>query len=118
VVLEGTVGAFGLSASGEPELLGKVGPGETFCEMGLMTGDPAIADLVAESRCRVMLVPLTLFQSHIMAEPRAVMKISRTIGSRLHQVMRDPAKAAAVARKEDIAGLLELKGERPRLSSC
>jgi len=81
--------------------------------MGLMTGDPAMADLVAETRCRVMLVPLTVFQSHIMAEPRAVKHISRTIGARLHQVMSDPAKAAAVTRKEDIAGMLELKGERP-----
>jgi acetate kinase len=81
--------------------------------MGLMTGDPAMADLIPETRCRLMLVPLTVFQSHIMAEPRAVMHISRTIGSRLHQVMSDPAKAAAVTRKEDIAGMLELKGERP-----
>jgi acetate kinase len=113
VVLEGTIAASAQTANGEPQLLGQVGPGETFCEMGLMTGDPAMADLVAETRCRVMLVPITLFQSHIMAEPRAVQHISRTIGSRLHEVMRDPAKAAAVSRKEDVAGLLELKGERP-----
>jgi acetate kinase len=113
VVLEGTIAASAQTANGEPQLLGQVGPGETFCEMGLMTGDPAMADLAAETRCRVMLVPITLFQSHIMAEPRAVQHISRTIGARLHQVMRDPAKAAAVTRKEDVAGLLELKGERP-----
>jgi acetate kinase len=113
VVLEGTVAAFAHSANGEPHLLGKVAPGETFCEMGLMTGDPAMADLVAETRCRVMLVPITLFQSHIMAAPRAVKHISRTIGARLQQVMSDPAKAAAVTRKEDVAGMLELKGERP-----
>jgi acetate kinase len=113
VVLEGKIAASAQTANGEPQLLGHIGPGETFCEMGLMTGDPAMADLVAETRCRVMLVPITLFQSHIMAEPRAVQHISRTIGTRLHQVMRDPAKAAAVTRKEDVAGLLELKGERP-----
>jgi acetate kinase len=113
VVLEGTVAAFAHSANGESHLLGKIAPGETFCEMGLMTGDPAMADLVAETRCRVMLVPITLFQSHIMAAPRAVKHISRTIGARLQQVMSDPVKAAAVTRKEDVAGMLELKGERP-----
>jgi acetate kinase len=96
---------------------GNVGPGETFGEMALMSGDPA-RDLVAETRSRVMLVPLTLFQSHIMAEPRAVQHISRTIGRRFQQVMRDPAKAAAIARKEDVAGLLELKASGPSASSC
>lgn len=113
VVLEGTIAASAPEPDGESQLLGKIGAGETFCEMGLMTGDPAIADLVTETRCRIMFVPLTLFQSHIMSEPRAVQQISRTIGSRLQQVMRDPAKAAAVTRKEDVAGQLELKGERP-----
>lgn len=113
VLLEGTLAAYAPNTDGDLQFLGKLGPGETFCEMGLMTGDPAIADVVAETRCRVMLVPLTLFQSHIMAEPRAVQQISKTIGGRLQQVMRDPAKAAAITRKEDVSGLLELKSERP-----
>jgi acetate kinase len=60
-----------------------------------------------------MLIPLTLFQSHIMAQPRALRHISRTIGERFQLLMRDPAKAAAVMRKDDSAGLLELQGERP-----
>jgi acetate kinase len=80
--------------------------------MALMTGDPMVADLVPETRARVMHLPLTLFQSHIMAEPRAVQQISRTIGARLHEVMRDPAKAAVIARKENAVSALELKGER------
>jgi acetate kinase len=113
VVLEGKITAAAPTANGGRETLGQIGPGETFCEMGLMSGDPAVADLIAETHSRVMLVPLTLFQSHIMAEPRAVQHISRTIGARFQQVMRDPAKAAAVTRKDDVAGLLELKGERP-----
>jgi acetate kinase len=112
IVLEGTIAASVLDAHGDRQLLGRLEPGGSFGEMALMTGDPAYADLVAETHCRVMLVPITVFQSHIMAEPRAVQQISRTIGVRLHQVMGDPAKAAAVSRKEDVAGQLELKGER------
>jgi acetate kinase len=113
VVLEGKIGAFATTADGGRLALGELGPGETFGEMALMSGDPALADLAAEAHSRVLLVPLTLFQSHIMAEPLAVRHISQTIGERFQQVMRDPAKAAAIARKEDTSGLLELKGERP-----
>src|SRR4029453_14501829 len=78
-----------------------------------MSGYPGVADFRAAERSRVMLVPLTLFQSHIMAEPRALQHISRTISARLQQAMGNPQKAAAVTRKEDVAGLLELKSERP-----
>lgn len=113
VVLEGTIRAEVPLADGGSQPLGELAPGETFGEMALMSGDPAVADFVAAGRSRVMLVPLTLFQSLIMVEPRAVQHISRTLGARLQRVMNDPAKAGAIARKEDVAGLLELKGERP-----
>lgn len=112
VILEGLVVASVIESNGQRLRLGQLGPGETFGEMALMSGDPTLADLRADTHSRVMLVPLTLFQTRIMAEPRAVQLISRTIGARLQQVMRDPAKAAAIMRKEDTASLLELKSER------
>src|SRR4051794_37630504 len=96
VVLEGKIGAFATSADGEQESLGELGPGETFGEMALMNGEPGIADFVAVEPSRIMLVPLTLFQSHIMSEPRALQEISRTITARLQMVMSDPRKAAAI----------------------
>jgi len=113
VIMEGVVAASALAADGEPQPLGQLGAGETFGEMALMSGDPALADLAAETHCRVLFVPMTLFQSCIMAEPRAVQHVSKTIGARFRQVMSDPAKAAAVTCKEDVEGLLALKGERP-----
>jgi acetate kinase len=113
VIMEGTAKALVPSADGGADILGTITVGESFGEMGLMSGDPAIADVVAETRCRIMLVPLTLFQSRIMAKPRAVQFISRLIGARYQHVMRDPLKAAALTRKEDVAGLLALQGERP-----
>ncbi|WP_035600667.1 acetate/propionate family kinase [Haloferula sp. BvORR071] len=112
IVLDGEVVAT-VDADGTPRELGRLGTAETFGEMALMTGDAALADLTAVGACKVMLVPLTLFQSHVMAEPRAVQQISRTIGERFRQVMADPANVAAVARKDDVDGLLALKGERP-----
>jgi acetate kinase len=112
IVLDGQVVASAVS-EGERHRLGELGPGETFGEMALLSGDSAVADFVAATPSRVLFVPLTLFQTQIMADPGALQHISRTIGARLQKIMSDPPKAAAVTRKEDLAGLLELKGERP-----
>ena len=113
IVLEGGIEASVPGADGARQVLGVLGAGETFCEMALLSGEPAVVDFIAAVRSRVMLVPLTLFQSHIMADPRAVRHITKMIGTRFQQVMGDPVKAAALTRKEDAAGLLELKAERP-----
>ncbi len=113
VLFDGTLTASVPTAEGGRQVLGQFCSGDTFGEMALTSGEPALADLTAETRCRVLFVPLTLFQSHIMSEPRAVQHISRTIGERFQQLMRDPAKVAAVTRKDDVAGLLALVGERP-----
>lgn len=112
VIVEGQLGAFA-GHDDRRQRLGELGPGETFGEMALMTGDPALADLVAEKHSRILFIPLTLVQTRIMAEPRALQRLSRTITERLQLVLRDPTKAAALAGTEDGSGMLELKGERP-----
>lgn len=113
VLLSGTVNA---SASGDgqaPQSLGRLEAGNTFGEMALMTGDPFVADFIAQTRCQVLLIPVSLFQSVIVAEPRAVQTISRTIAERMKSVLGDPAKAAAALRQSDDPYGLKLKGERP-----
>ena len=62
--------------------------GDTFGEMALMTGNPLLADFIAESRCEVLLIPVSLFQSIIVAEPGAVQHISRTIADRTRMLGR------------------------------
>ncbi len=113
ILLEGRIAASVTTESGDRLRLGELKPGDTFGEMALMSGDSAIADLMAEEHCRVMLVPLTLFQSLIMMNPGAAQLISMTISSRFQKAMQDPAKAAAVTRPQDPGAQLELKGERP-----
>src|SRR6478735_5875599 len=71
-----------------------------------------LADFIAESRCEVLLIPVSLFQSVIVAEPGAVQQISRTIAERMKTILTDPAKAAALRQSDDPYGL-KLKGERP-----
>ena len=113
VVLYGMVAASVIGDGGARQLLGQLKAGDTFGEMALMTGDAVLADLIAESRCDVLLIPVSLFQSVIVAEPGVVQHISRTIAERMKTVLADPAKAAAALRKSDDPYGLMLKGERP-----
>jgi acetate kinase len=90
VVLSGTVGASVLGDGADQQPLGRLNAGDTFNELALMTGGPVVADLVADSRCEVFLIPVSLFQSVIVAEPGAVRQVSRTIAERMKTVMADP----------------------------
>jgi CRP-like cAMP-binding protein len=112
VVLDGTAMASVLGPGGTRQTVGRVEAGGTFGEMALMTGDKMLADIVAESRCEVLLIPVSLFQSVIVAEPGAVQYISRTIAERFKLLIADPSTAtAALLQSPDPYGL-QLKGER------
>ena len=112
VVLSGTVGASAVT-NGTRQPLGQLKDGDTFAEAALMTGNPLLADFIAESHCEVLLIPVSLFQSIIVAQPGAVQHISRTIADRTKMLAADPAKTKAALRQgQDPYGLM-LKGERP-----
>ncbi len=113
VVLSGTVSCSAAGDGGVPQPLGQLTAGDTFAEMALMTGDPMVADFVAASRSEVLLIPVSLFQSTIIAQPGAVQHISRTIAERMKSILADPAKAAAAMGRGDDPYGLALKGERP-----
>jgi acetate kinase len=113
VVLDGAIAASVMADGGARQGLGRVEATETFGERALMTGDKMPADLIAEVRSEVLLIPVSLFQSVIVAEPDAIQHISRTIAGLVKQVMADPAKATAVLRQGEDPYGLNLKGERP-----
>ena len=113
VVLTGTVSASALGEGGVRQPLGRLEAGETFGELALMTGEPVPADIIATSRSQVLCIPVSLFQSVIVAEPAAVQHISRTIADRFRKVTENPAAAAAALRRSADPYGLGLKGERP-----
>jgi acetate kinase len=113
VVLSGTVHASALGDGATRQSLGQLKTGDTFNELALMTGGPVVADFIAESRCEVLLIPVSLFQSALVAEPGAVRHISRTIAGRMKTILADPLKAAAALRRGNDPYGLMLKGERP-----
>jgi acetate kinase len=113
VLLEGSLVASVPGEYGLPRVIDHLSSGGTFGELALMTGDKTMADLVAETRCEILRIPVTLFQTVIITEPKALQLISRTVVERLKKVNEDPeAAAAAFRRSEDPYGL-NLKGERP-----
>jgi acetate kinase len=113
VVLSGTIDVSVLGDGATRQSLGRLKTGDTFNELALMTGNAIPADFIAESRSEVLLIPISLFQSVIVAEPDAVQEISRTIAERMKAIMADPHKAAAALRKGGDPYGLTLKGERP-----
>src|SRR5687767_9214373 len=113
VVLSGTVSVSVAGDGGTSQPLGTLKAGETFGEMALMTGDAVVADVIAQSRSKVLLIPVSLFQSIIVTEPKAVQHISRTITERMKSILSDPAKAHAALNKGDDPYGFDLRGERP-----
>src|SRR5262249_17456261 len=112
VLLSGTVAASAV-ADDARQTLGQLKAGDTFAEAALMTGNPLLADFVAESRCEVLLIPVSLFQSIIVAQPGAVRHITRTIADRTRMLAADPAKTRAALQQDNDPYGLMLKGERP-----
>jgi acetate kinase len=112
VVLSGAVAASAVT-DGTRQPLGKLKAGDTFAEAALMTGNPLLADFIAESQCEILLIPVSLFQSIIVAEPGAVRHITRTIAERTRMLVSDPAKTKAALQQGNDPYGLNLKGERP-----
>ena len=113
VLLEGKLSASVDTDDGFRKEIGQFKAGDTFGEMALMSGDKTIADIIAETRCQVLRIPVTLVQAVIMTEPNALRHMSKTIVERFKQVSADPDKAAAAFRENTDPYGLQLKGERP-----
>lgn len=115
VLLDGAACRSIVSNSGERQILDRLQPGDVFGHMALMTGDKTSCDVIADTRCHVLLVPVTLFSTVIMSQPQAVRQISKAITGYFQQRLQDPAAAAAALQQSrDPYGLL-LHGERPEI---
>src|SRR5208282_6539931 len=57
VVLDGAIAVSVIADGGARQGLGRVEAAETFGELALMTGDKMPADLIAEARSEVLLIP-------------------------------------------------------------
>jgi acetate kinase len=113
VLLEGRISASVLADEGVRKELAQFSEGDTFGEMALMSGDKSVADIIAETHCKVLRIPVDMFQSVILTEPNALKLVSKTVAERFRQVGADADKAAAAFRESKDPYGLQLKGERP-----
>ena len=88
--------------------------GDVFGEMSLLTGDRIVADVIAGNRCTVLLIPREVFNTSILANPKAIGYLSRLLAERTRAMATDlnTLQARAMARSDDPYAL-SLKTDTP-----
>ena len=84
--------------SGDRLLINDLNDGDVFGEISLLTGDRAVADVIAQNRCFVLLIPQDVFTSRIVTQPKAVMLLSRLLAERTRELAVDVASSQLHAR--------------------
>jgi acetate kinase len=97
VMLDGSANVSYTDDHGEEHTLGEMKSGDIFGEISLMTGDKTTADVHATVRCKVLVIPQTLFLSQIVTFPPAVMHLSRMVSERLKNTYSERGRAIAAS---------------------
>jgi NTE family protein len=108
IIESGLVEVFLQSASGETTVLSRLGPGEAFGEMSVLTGEPRSAGVRTVASTVVRVVPRDRFLQAAAEMPLLLFNLSRVLVGRLSQANR----AAASARTSEVVAIV---GRVPRL---
>lgn len=79
VLLEGEAHAYLPEQEGKPYSVEVMQAGSTIGEMSLLTGSTSPVDLIATTPCRVLLIPVNLFQRWVQVDPAALQYFSQSI---------------------------------------
>jgi acetate kinase len=82
------------SATGESAEIAEIGPGGVFGEMSIMTGEPAMADVIAAAHSALIKIQRGLFSLAIIKNPETLGKIAKIITLRLVQRERNETEKA------------------------
>ena len=61
----------------------RFGPGEFFGEISLLTGDPPVADVVAQTMLRCLVIPGSDFEPFLLENPRVLYRMLQAEARRL-----------------------------------
>lgn len=79
--------------------------GDVFGEMSVLTGDRTVADVIAGNRCFVLLIPQEVVSTRILANPKAIVYLSKLLADRARAQAVDLSSAQlharAVAQSDD-----------------
>jgi len=89
--------------TGTRSVISQLGEGDVFGVMSLLTGERIAADVIAGTRCFVLLIPAAVFHESILTKPKAVAYLSRLLAERTRAMSADPAVAqrSKLARSDD-----------------
>jgi small-conductance mechanosensitive channel/CRP-like cAMP-binding protein len=82
IIVEGRADVFVQTDSGERAKVAELGPGDFFGEMGLLTGEPRTATVVAKSKMLCYRLGKDSFRDLIVARPDAAEQISTILAKR------------------------------------
>ncbi len=75
--------------TGGRSVIAQLGPGDVFGVMSLLTGERIVADVIAGTRCFVLMIPQEVFNTHILTNPKAVGYLSRLLAERTRAITAD-----------------------------
>ncbi len=97
VVISGHADVSMTDNTGTRSVISQLEAGDVFGVMSLLTGDRIVADVIAGTRCFVLMIPQEVFNSHILTNPKAVGYLSRLLADRTRAMSVDLASAQANA---------------------
>ena len=103
VVISGTAEVSVSDNTGTRTVISQLDEGDVFGVISLLTGEPIVADVIAGSRCFVLMIPQDIFQTYILTNPKCVAYLSRLHAERIRTMTSDLAasKCKARARSDD-----------------
>ncbi|MDP3439309.1 MAG: acetate/propionate family kinase, partial [Azonexus sp.] len=89
--------------TGTRSVISQLHAGDVFGVMSLLTGDRIVADVIAGTRCFVLMIPQAVFNTHILSSPKALGYLSRLLADRTRAMSIDmvTATARAVVKSSD-----------------
>lgn len=96
--------------TGTRSVVGQLEAGDVFGVLSLLTGERVTADVIAGNRCFALMIPQDVFNTHILANPKAVAYLSRLLAERTRAISLDQANAPA---KSDDPYALSLHTNQP-----
>ena len=92
-------------STGGRVVLSKLAAGDIFGEMSVLTGDRTVADVIAGSRCFVLLIPQEVASSRILVSAKAVTYLAKLLADRVRaqavDITSSQLHARAVAQSDD-----------------
>jgi acetate kinase len=96
IMLEGEAEAVITGKAGERIRLGLLNKGNILGEASLLTGEPTNADVIALTKCQILLIPQAIFSTFLAVNPEAVRIMAKTITDRLRARQKNEEEQSRV----------------------